>query len=58
MAKQFYTPEEVSKILKVSRNFIYKLIRRGEIPTIRIGDLHRIPSDFIDQLVGGITNEH
>lgn len=50
MDKQFYTPKEVSKILKVSPNFVYKMIRKGDIPSIRIGDLHRIPSDFFDKM--------
>jgi len=36
------TPEEVADALSVSRHTIYRLIERGNIPTVRIGRLHRV----------------
>jgi len=36
------TPEEVADALSVSRHTIYRLIERGEIPTVRIGRLRRV----------------
>jgi excisionase family DNA binding protein len=36
------TPEEVADALSVSRHTIYRLIERGNSPTVRIGRLHRV----------------
>jgi len=36
------TPEEVADALSVSRHTIYRLIERGDIPTVRIGRLRRV----------------
>lgn len=33
----FYTPRDLSKILKVSEVYVYKLTREGKIPFVRIG---------------------
>jgi excisionase family DNA binding protein len=32
------TADDVAKILCVPRSFVYALARRGEVPTVRIGD--------------------
>ena len=32
------TADEVAKILHVPRSFVYALARRGELPTVRVGD--------------------
>lgn len=37
------TIEEVHKILKLSKNTIYKLIAKGDIQTIKIGNKHIVP---------------
>lgn len=34
-----YTVTEVSKLLKVNRNFVYDLIRKGELEAVRIGSI-------------------
>ncbi|QWU15395.1 putative molybdopterin biosynthesis protein [Paenibacillus sophorae] len=42
-----YSPEEVSKILKISKGTVYDLIKRGELPSYRIGKKLRVaPSDL------------
>jgi excisionase family DNA binding protein len=38
-----YTVEEVQQMLRVSRNAAYQMVARGEIPSIKIGRLVRIP---------------
>lgn len=40
----FYSPEELAKRFKISLSSIYKLIRSGEIPSIRLGKVYRIPN--------------
>lgn len=43
--------EEVHKILKLSKNTIYKLIAKGDIKTIKIGNKHIVPKqNLIDYL--------
>lgn len=45
------TPGEVQKILRLSRVKVYRMPRRGEIPSLRIGRAVRIPRDrFISWL--------
>ncbi|MGC5328646.1 substrate-binding domain-containing protein [Brevibacillus sp. SYSU BS000544] len=42
-----YSPEEISKILKISKGTVYELIRRGEIPSYRVGKKIRVnPADL------------
>lgn len=43
-----YTPEEVAKILKISRFTVYELIKRGELPAYRIGRSMRIEDTELD----------
>ena len=34
-----YTVSEVAKMLKVNRNFVYNLIKNGELEAVRIGSI-------------------
>jgi excisionase family DNA binding protein len=38
-----YKIEEVVQMLRVSRNSAYQMVARGEIPSIKVGRLVRIP---------------
>ena len=40
---EFLTPDEVREYLHVSRNTVYELLRRNEIPHVRLGRLIRVP---------------
>ncbi len=42
-----YTPEQVAKILQLSKNTIYELINSGEIVAKKIGRMYRIPARSI-----------
>lgn len=44
MSSTLYKPEEVAKILNISRFTVYGLIKRGELPAYRIGRSMRIES--------------
>jgi putative molybdopterin biosynthesis protein len=37
-----YSPEEIGKLLKISKGTVYELIKRGEIPSYRVGKKIRI----------------
>lgn len=49
-----YTPEQVAKLLQLSKNTVYKLIDRGEIVAKRIGNTYRIPSQSIAFVFTGL----
>lgn len=44
-----YTVEEFAKLFKLSPEAVRSLIRRGEIPAIRIGKQYRISQDVVDR---------
>ena len=48
----FYRPLELRKILRLSKNAIYEGIKRGEIPSIKIGDRYLIPRRKLDEMKG------
>lgn len=45
----YHSPEELAKRFKVSLSSIYKLVRSGEIPSIRLGKIYRIPDSDLQQ---------
>ena len=45
-----YTISEVSKLLKVNRNFVYGLIKSGELKAIKIGSLKVRKNDLQEYL--------
>lgn len=49
-----YTPEQVAKMLQLSKNTVYELISRGEIIAKKIGKLYRIPATSISFLFTGL----
>ena len=36
------TPQEVSELLKITKNTVYELIKRGELPSYKIGKKIRV----------------
>lgn len=45
-----YTISEVSKLLKVNRNFVYGLIKSGKLKAIKIGSLKVRKKDLCEYL--------
>lgn len=41
------TPDEVKAILSIGRNAIYGLLKSGELKSLRIGKLYRIPKKYL-----------
>ena len=52
-----YTPEQTSKILKLSKNTVYELIAKGEIIAKRIGKVYRIPAQSLSFVSTGLDND-
>jgi excisionase family DNA binding protein len=43
--------DEVAALIDVSRTTAYALVNKGEIPSIRIGGMLRIPNDALRRLI-------
>jgi excisionase family DNA binding protein len=39
-----YTVDEVAHMLRISRNAVYDMVAREEIPSVKVGRLLRIPA--------------
>ncbi|MBA4386635.1 MAG: hypothetical protein C0404_01570 [Verrucomicrobia bacterium] len=48
MEKEYLSMEEVADMLGVTYQLIYKLVRSGEMPAIRLGKLYRISKKDLD----------
>jgi excisionase family DNA binding protein len=48
------TVEEAAALLGISRAFAYEAVRRGEIPSIRIGRRVLVPKAALERLVGSV----
>ena len=48
---QSYTPEELAKILKITRFTVYEMIKRGDLPAYRIGRKVRIEAADLDAYI-------
>jgi len=45
------TVAEVAQYLRVNRNTLYKLIRRGQIPVFKMGSDYRFDRNLIDKWI-------
>lgn len=45
-----YTVSEVSKMLKVNRNYVYKLIKNGELEAVKIGSI-KVRNDALNEYI-------
>ena len=46
-----YRPAEAAEALRVSRSKSYELMNKGEIPSVRIGAVRRVPVEALRQLI-------
>ena len=51
MEEQLLKIEEVARILQVSRSFAYRLMQRGDIPTVRVGNAIRVLPRDLEQFI-------
>ena len=49
--KSVYTVPQVAKILGINRNLAYELVRRGDLPALRLGKRLVCPKQAIDRLL-------
>ncbi len=51
--RQTYTVDQAAALLCISRNSAYKAVRRGEIPTIKIGRRLLVPRAALERMLAG-----
>lgn len=49
MSEELYTPQEVADLLKIKKNTVYELIKRGELKCRKIGKQFRIRKDELEE---------
>lgn len=53
MTDRLLTAVEVSDLLRVSTMTVYRLIRRGELPAVRVGRNYRVRASELDAYLAG-----
>ena len=51
--KKFMTLEDVADLLGVNYQLIYRLVRAGELPAIRLGRVYRVTQDDLNAYLSG-----
>lgn len=55
------TPEDLMEVLRVGRNTVYRLLKKGEISSLRVGSKYRIPKkcvyDYLSKVYNDRTND-
>ncbi len=51
MEEQLLKIDEVASLLQVSRSFAYRLMQRGDIPTVRVGKAIRVLPRDLEQYI-------
>ena len=49
---RLYTIDEVARMTRLTKGWIYRLTKRGEIRTVRIGRTVRVPPGEVARLLG------
>ncbi len=52
--KLVYTVEEAGALLNLGRSGAYDAVRRGDLPTIRIGRRILFPKEALDRMLAGV----
>lgn len=54
---ELLTVNEATKLLRIDRKTLYKLIKKGEIPAIRLGVQWRIPKEELEKMISNTQNK-
>ena len=55
--KRLYAIEELREIIPLSRAGIYLAVKKGEVPSIRVGRRVFVPSWFVDKLLSPTSEQ-
>ena len=56
MNEKLLTPTEVQQLLRISQSTLYRLIRSGQLPSIRVGDAYRIRMSELEDYMDNNNN--
>jgi len=56
-ATMVYTPDQVARMLQLSKNTVYELINRGEIMAKKVGRVYRIPAVSLSFFFTGMDED-
>ncbi len=51
MSRELLRADEVARVLGIGRSKTYELIARGDLPSLRIGRLVRVPRHALEQWI-------
>lgn len=51
MERQLLTAEDVAEVLQIGRTRVYELIYAGQLQSIKIGRLRRVPVSAVDDFI-------
>jgi len=57
MDKKYISIPEAAKIMGLSRIAVFRKVKNGEIPAIKIGRTYAIAANSLDSLIGKALNE-
>lgn len=50
------TPVEVAELLKITKNTVYELIKRGELPSYKVGKKIRVDTKDVEEYINSQKN--
>ena len=56
--KLLLSVNEVASLLGCGRTYVYGMIRRGELPVVKLGRLTRVPRCAVEEYVDGARSVH
>jgi excisionase family DNA binding protein len=57
MPGSLLTPEQVAARLGIGRTYAYQLLRRGEIPSLKLGKLRRVRPQDLDRYLDALAED-
>jgi excisionase family DNA binding protein len=46
--REILTPEQVAEFLQITKDTVYRYIREGKLPAVRLGRSYRVPREDLD----------
>lgn len=56
LTRLLYTPAEVAEVLGFSRSRVYRLLAAGDIESVQVGGVRRIPAGALVAYVDGLRD--
>lgn len=56
-SRLLYSVEEAANLLGIGRTFMFRLVVTGEVDSVKIGKLRRIPHDALDRYIDRLRAE-